>query len=213
MDGVTPGLYAARLSVGSGTLTGMDEPRTRELAAEPTHVAPEQRLLLELAAWSTWSVAAGGVLWRVGRRDGERALGDAGRMTLAWGLADAAVVGWGVARGRRASAADPAARSRRMAVVTGVNALLDVAYVAAGARLAAGRRRRGDGAAVAVQGAFLLYLDTRYCLEFAAQARAARAALVPSAETEQALGAPRLGPCTRPASSTSPGGRGGPGAE
>ena len=88
--------------------------------------------------------------------------------------------------------------------VTGANALLDVGYVLAGVRLAARPRRRGDGAAVAVQGLFLLYLDTRYCLEFAAQARAGGGRLVLSAETEHVPKTPRLGPCTRPASSTSP---------
>ena len=79
----------------------------------------------------------------------------------------------------------------------------------AGVRLAQSPRRRGDGAAVAVQGLFLLYLDTRYCLEFAAQARAGAAGLVLSAETEQAVLASTLGACTRPASSTSLGGPGG----
>jgi hypothetical protein len=96
-----------------------------------------------------------------------------------------------------------------MALLTGANALLDVGYVVAGVRLTGRQRRRGDGVAVAVQGLFLLYLDTRYCLEFAAQARAGGAGLVLSAETDQAARAPTLGACTRPASSTSLGGRGG----
>jgi hypothetical protein len=96
-----------------------------------------------------------------------------------------------------------------MALLTGANALLDAGYVAAGVRLAARARRRGDGVAVAVQGLFLLYLDTRYCLEFAAEARAGGGRLVLSAETEQVTAPPTLGACTRPASSTSLGGRGG----
>ena len=100
-----------------------------------------------------------------------------------------------------------------MALLTGANALLDVGYVFAGVSLAARPRRRGDGVAVAVQGLFLLYLDTRYCLEFTAQVRAAGGALVPSAETEHVSRAPRLGPCTRQASSTSPGGRSGSNGE
>jgi hypothetical protein len=100
-----------------------------------------------------------------------------------------------------------------MALITGANALLDVGYVAAGVRLAAGPRRRGDGVAVTVQGLFLLYLDTRYCLEFAAGARGARSGVVLSGETEEAAAAPTLGACTRPASSTTPAGRGGPGGE
>lgn len=47
------------------------------------------------------------------------------------------------------------------------NAALDVGYLAAGVALVAhrGRRRlRGDGAAVLVQGAFLLVLDTTAAL-------------------------------------------------
>ena len=184
---------------------GTSSPATRPPA--------ELRLLMSLAAWSTWSTGVGAAMWRVGRRDGERALGDAGRMTLAWGLADAAVAGWGAWRGRRDTGVDAVARARRMALVTGANALLDDGYVATGVRLAAGRRRRGDGVAVAVQGLFLLYLDTRYCLEFAAAGRPAPDGVVLSAETEQAAAAPTLGACTRPASSTTPGGRGGPGGE
>ncbi|MEW6226412.1 MAG: hypothetical protein AB1627_17465 [Chloroflexota bacterium] len=50
---------------------------------------------------------------------------------------------------------DPA-RLRRVLLV---NAWLDVGYVATGAWLAGRTRRRGDGAAVLVQGAFLLWLD------------------------------------------------------
>jgi hypothetical protein len=173
---------------------------TSRAPIEPT---AEQRLLLSLAAWSVWSTGVGGVLWRMGRRDRERALRDAGRMTVAWGLADGAVAGWGAWRLRRRAPA-PAGRARRMALLTGANALLDVGYVLAGVRLAARPRRRGDGAAVAVQGLFLLYLDTRYCLEFAAQARAGTGRLVLSAETEHVPATPRLWPCTRPASSTSP---------
>ena len=173
----------------------------------------EQRLLLTLGAWATWSVGVGAAMWRVGRRDGEQALGDAGRTTAAWGLVDAAVVGWGAWRGQRGGPTDPVERARRMALVTGVNALLDVGYVAAGVAMAARPRRRGDGLATAVQGSFLLYLDLRHSLEFAAAARAGRRGLILSAETEQSPSAPRLAPCTRPASTTTPGGRGGRGGE
>ena len=193
----------------SGSLRGMGMGTSRA-PIEPT---AEQRLLLSLAAWSTWSAVVGGVLWRVGRRDGKRALGDAGRMTVAWGLGDGAVAGWGAWRLCRRVPGAPADRARRTALLLGANALLDVGYVVAGVGLAARARRRGDGLAVAVQGLFLLYLDTRYCLEFAAQARAGESELVLSAETEDVPGAPRLWPCTRPASSTSPGGRGRPGEE
>src|ERR687886_322126 len=102
---------AAGLSQVSGSLRGMGMATSRA-PIEPT---AEQRLLLSLAAWSTWSTGVGAVLWRMGRRDGERALGNAGRMTVAWGLADGLVAGWGAWRlGRRAPGA-AAERARRMA--------------------------------------------------------------------------------------------------
>lgn len=131
----------------------------------------ERRLLVTLAAWSTWSVAAGGVLWRLGRREGASSLVTAGRTTVAWGAVDAGVVAWGAVRGRSARAGEPVARARRLALVTGANAVLDAGYVAGGALLAATPRRRGLGLATAVQGLALLYLDTRFCLEFASVAR------------------------------------------
>jgi hypothetical protein len=135
----------------------------------------ERRLLVALAAWSTWSLGVGATLWRLGRGNGGRALGAGGRTTVAWGLADAAVVGWGAWRAVRRPGAPPAVRARRLALLTGANALLDVGYVAAGAGLSTRPRRRGEGVATACQGLFLLYLDTRYSLEFAAAARNASA--------------------------------------
>jgi hypothetical protein len=132
----------------------------------------EQRLVAELAAWATWSTGVGLLLWRVGRTEGVRAVAGAGRMSVAWGLADAAVAGYGAWRSRGAAADDPA-RARRLARITGANALLDVAYVAGGVRWARVPGRRGEGWATAAQGLFLLYLDTRYCLEFAVTARGA----------------------------------------
>src|SRR5919202_2317210 len=106
---------AAGLSGVSGSLRGMGMATSRA-PIEPT---AEQRLLLSLAAWSTWSTGVGAVLWRVGRRDGERALGNAGRMSVAWGLADAAVAGWGAWRLRRRTPGDRAGEARRMALLTG----------------------------------------------------------------------------------------------
>jgi hypothetical protein len=136
----------------------------------------EQRLLVALAAWSAWSLGVGATLWRLGGRNGGRALGAGGRTTVAWGLADAAVVGWGAWRAiRRRPGPPPAVRARRLALLTGANALLDVGYLATGAALSTRPRRRGDGVATACQGLFLLYLDTRYSLEFAAAARTASA--------------------------------------
>jgi hypothetical protein len=132
----------------------------------------ERRLLVTLAAWSVWSIGVGGVLWRLGARGAAPGLRSAGRTTVAWGAADAGIVAWGAWRGRRSRAgADVSARARRMARLTGVNAALDVGYAAGGALLAASPRRGGTGLATVVQGLALLYLDTRYCLEFAGIAR------------------------------------------
>jgi hypothetical protein len=131
----------------------------------------ERRLLVTLAAWSTWSVGVGGVLWQVGRQEGVAGLRTAGRTTVAWGVADAAAVGWFGWRRRSRAEVDPPARARRMARLTGGNAALDVGYVAAGALLATSARRRGTGVATVVQGLALMFLDTRYCLEFATVAR------------------------------------------
>jgi hypothetical protein len=131
----------------------------------------ERRLLVTLAAWSTWSAGVGGVLWRLGGRERVPGLRAAGRTTVAWGAADAVVVAWGVWRGRSGRSVEPSARARRLARLTGINAVLDVGYVAGGALLATSAGRRGAGLATVVQGVALLYLDTRYCLEFAAVGR------------------------------------------
>jgi hypothetical protein len=131
----------------------------------------ERRLLVALAAWSTWSIGVGGVLWQLGRREGAPSLRSAGRATVAWAVGDLAVVAWGARRGRSRRDADPPARARRMARLTGVNAALDIGCAAGGAVLATRPARRGTGLATVVQGLALVYLDTRYCLEFAAIAR------------------------------------------
>src|SRR3954463_7755842 len=146
---------------GSGTGPDLTRFEASALDAWPA----EQRLTAELAAWATWSTGVGLVLWRLGRREGGRALAGAGRVSVAWGVGGAGNAGFGAWRGRGARAGDPA-RARRLAMITGANALLDVGYVAGGVRWARVPGRRGEGWATAVQGLFLLYLDTRYCLEF-----------------------------------------------
>jgi hypothetical protein len=142
-------------------------------------------------------------MWRMGRRDGARAVAGAGRATVAWGLGDAAVVTWAGSRAvRRRGEAHGVGRARKLAWLTGANAVLDMAYVAAGATLAATPRRRGEGLATAVQATFLLYLDTRYALEFAAVARDASSGSAP-----RPLDSPRARDRRRPAR----GGGAGPG--
>ncbi len=149
--------------------------------------AQERRLLTTLAAWSAVSTLGGLVLLAGGRRlragpGGGRAavLTGLGRQAIAWGLVDAgiAAVGAGRAGGPEPDDAAAAGRARRMARVTGVNAVLDVGYIAGGALLARRGARRvgagsgaGDGLGVVVQGAVLLWLDARHARRFLAHSR------------------------------------------
>ena len=73
-----------------------------------------------------------------------------------WGVVDGAIAYVG---SRRRAAKGPTDRARLRRVLL-VNAALDVGYLAAGAWLVRDGRWRGDGAAVLVQGAFLLVLDS-----------------------------------------------------
>lgn len=130
----------------------------------------EGTLTSALLVWSAASVAVGATLAVAGRSlksDGVTALG---RQTAAWGVVDALIAGAGVlSRHRRGplsgDQADKKIRSLRNLLL--VNAAADVGYIAGGALLIArGRGGRktlrmsaGDGAAIAIQGAFLLVLD------------------------------------------------------
>ena len=119
----------------------------------------EERLTRVLAGWAAGSVALGGVLLADPR---SRAFG---RQMLLWGAVDGAIAAAGALSRRRRGPTDPA-RLRRVLLV---NAGLDVGYLAAGTWLLRGGRlrgapHRGDGAAVVVQGAFLLVLDTAAAL-------------------------------------------------
>ena len=103
-----------------------------------------------LGAWAAGSVVLGGPLAAFPRTRGF------GRQTLAWGAVDGAIAAVGARRRASRGPTDPA-RLRRVLLV---NAGLDVGYLAAGAWLVRDGRWRGDGAAVLVQGAFLLVLDS-----------------------------------------------------
>lgn len=113
-----------------------------------------------LTAWALASIAVG-VL--VGRRDQDPRAAGVARQSIAWGGIDLAIAGLGWAGARRPVPDVPAAaRSLRRLLL--VNAGLDVGYVAGGVALlragqVRGRDSVGDGAAVVVQGAFLLVLD------------------------------------------------------
>ncbi len=119
------------------TITGMDA------------AAVETRLTTVLGAWAAGSVALGGALSVPRRTRGF------GRQTAAWGAVDGAIAAAGARNRARRGPTDPA----RLRKVLLVNAGLDVGYLAVGAALLRRDRWRGDGAAVLVQGAFLLVLD------------------------------------------------------
>jgi hypothetical protein len=130
--------------------------------------AVERSLLRALSWWAVGSMAVGGALWVAGARTERAALLAFGRQNAAWGAIDGVIagIGWG----RRAGGAPPSKGPdlRRFLIL---NAALDVGYVATGVGLIAargrlGRRPRysaaqavGDGAAVVVQGSFLLVSD------------------------------------------------------
>ncbi|GHE11135.1 DUF6992 family protein [Klenkia taihuensis] len=109
----------------------------------------ETRLTTVLGAWAAGSVVLGGVL---ATRPATRGFG---RQTAAWGAVDGAIAAVGARNRRRRGPTAPA----RLRTVLLVNAGLDVGYLLAGAALLRSDRWRGDGAAVLVQGAFLLLLD------------------------------------------------------
>jgi hypothetical protein len=109
----------------------------------------ETRLTTVLGSWAAGSVALGALL---SARPATRGFG---RQTAAWGAIDGGIAAVGARNRRRRGPTDPA----RLLKVLLVNAGLDVGYLAAGAALLRSDRWRGDGAAVVVQGAFLLALD------------------------------------------------------
>jgi len=114
-------------------------------------MATPESLTRTLAAWSAVSVLGGGALWASDRTG---AVGRFGRQSLAWGLINGAIAAYG-----RTKTDHDIARLRRILMV---NAVADVGYIAAGLWLTRTDRFRADGAAVIVQGGFLLALDSHY---------------------------------------------------
>lgn len=110
----------------------------------------EARLTQVLGGWAAGSVLVGAVLSASPRTRGF------GRQTAVWGAVDGLIAFVGSRRRARSGPTDPE-RLRRVLLL---NAGLDVGYLAAGAWLVQRTRWGGDGAAVLVQGAFLLVLDS-----------------------------------------------------
>ena len=109
----------------------------------------EEQLTRVLGAWAAGSVAAGALLVASPSTRGF------GRQTLTWGVVDGAIAYVGARRRAVKGPTEP----RRLRRVLLVNVALDVGYLAAAGWLLRDGRWRGDGAGVALQGAFLLALD------------------------------------------------------
>ena len=110
----------------------------------------EVRLTQVLGSWAAGSVLAGAALCLPGSTRGF------GRQTAVWGAVDGLIAYGGARRRARTGPTDPA----RLRKVLLLNAGLDVGYLVTGAWLVQRTRWRGDGAAVLLQGAFLLVLDS-----------------------------------------------------
>jgi hypothetical protein len=113
-------------------------------------MATSRGLTRTLGAWSAVSIVGGASLWAAGRSPQSRAFG---RQTLAWGAVDAAIAGFGATR--------PDPQPGRLRRILLLNCVADVGYLALAATVWRSGRT-GDGAAIAVQGAFLLALDSHY---------------------------------------------------
>jgi len=113
-------------------------------------MATTQALQRTFATWSAVSVISGAALWAGGRNAPARRFG---RQTLAWGVINAGIAAWTSSR--------PMPATPRLRRVLLANAVADVGYLAVGAALYR-KGLRPDGAAVMVQGGFLLALDTHF---------------------------------------------------
>ncbi len=142
-------------------------------------VVREERLLLtSVGAWGALGVVAGTAMWVAGRGRSARILVGIGRQAALWGSVDLAVAGFGARRSPPAPDSDGQARrrARRMAAITGANAVADVAYLAVAARLLRSPRRSPDALGAVVQAAFLLVVDARHAGRFVRLGRSGRSA-------------------------------------
>lgn len=129
----------------------------------------QERVSQALARWALMSMAVGGGLWLDGARGGDPWRRAFGQQTLAWGAIDAGIAAFGDRRRRARLAAlddplDPEVQRRERTGLRRlllVNAGLDVGYMAGGRAWARSGdpASRGHGAAVTVQGLFLLVFD------------------------------------------------------
>lgn len=150
--------------------------------------AIEKQLTTSLMGWGITSTVVGSALWVAGWRSRRPELLRFGRQTALWGATDAAIALAGSRSRRRRGELDQAEvdrKARTLLITLVVNGMADVVYVAGGARVWArtGSAQapkqdvdeasvsqtywgmgRGDGAAIMIQGAFLLALDSVFAL-------------------------------------------------
>ena len=128
-------------------------------------------LLRNLTIWSAGSIIGGGALYAVGRAKGAEAVAAFGRQNAAWGVVDGVIAGAALASRRRRGEPNPPAK---LLAALRFNSVLNVGYVVSGAGLMLLRDRvvrlqripgytreaaLGDGAAIIVQGGYLLVAD------------------------------------------------------
>lgn len=151
----------------------LDPPNTRPSSTSPDVWEEQAVISRQLAAWSIASILGGSALALAGQAQRRLSLRAFGGQNAAWGVVDLGIAGFGEyrRRGRLATMDDPddpavrAAEWGSLCRILRVNAGLDVGYVAAGlaALTWAARADRpavvGHGAAVVMQGSFLLAFD------------------------------------------------------
>jgi len=133
-------------------------------------VSVEKTLTKALVAWSVASVSIGLSLALIGRKMDSAPVSQFGRQNAVWGAVDAAIAGVGLmTRRKRGVLSDDQVKRelRKLRNLLVINAVADLGYIAGGIAVASRSRRgvsslrmgAGDGAAIVLQGVFLLVLD------------------------------------------------------
>ena len=148
-------LSSPRLAVATEAETRMPVPRDASLTALELEQI-QRDTLVTLGTWSVLSIAAGGAGLALSADPFARAVAT---QAVAWGAIDGGIAAFGALQ--PGTIDDPARRQEDLARLFGINALLDVGYLALGAWLASSDRleQRGHGTGVLIQGLFLLVLD------------------------------------------------------
>ena len=143
---------------------------TMESMSHQQLVSVEKTLTKALVAWSVASISIGLPLALIGRKMDSTPVSQFGRQNAVWGAVDAAIAGVGLmTRRKRGALSDDQAKRelRKLRNLLVINAVADLGYIAGGVAIVARSRRgmsslrmgAGDGAAIGIQGTFLLVLD------------------------------------------------------